>query len=229
MSQGPSKRRFSNLSQFWQRKSKSSQWPTFDESAAQRLAGQPARWDPVVPGGSQSRRSGRWLRAFQQRFRGASRRQRMGVAAGAGGLLLAALLGIALLCSHLPAIGSSAVGANGSATSTANASATANATTTTTPLPFTLAFTCASGAVKQSAKVCVHTQPGASLNLTVRYCDGSYAGGRNLHGSVTADKGGNFTWIFAVHTRCAGSATATVAATSAGKTVTKSTKFTITG
>lgn len=229
MSQGPNKRRFGSLGQFWQRRSKSSQWPTLDEPAAQRLGGQPAGWDPVVPGGAQSARSGPWLRAFQQRFRGASRRQRVGLAAGAGGLLLASLLVIALLCSHLPAIGSSAVGANGSATSTAVASATAHATTTTTPLPFKVAFTCASGAVKQSAKVCVHTQPGASLNLTVRYCDGSYAGGRDLRGSVTADRGGNFIWIFAVHTRCAGSATATVAATSAGKTVTKSTKFTISG
>ena len=229
MSQGPNKRRFGRLGRFWQRKSKSSEWPTLEESSARRPGGQPARWDPVVPGGAQSGRSGRWLRAFQQRFRGASRRQRVGLAAGAGGLLMAALLGIALLCSHLPAIGSSAAGANGSATATADASATAHATTTTTPLPFTLAFTCASGSVKQSAKVCVHTQPGASLNLTVRYCDGTYAGGRNLRGSVTADSGGNFIWIFAVHTRCAGSATATVAATSAGKTVTKSTRFTITG
>jgi hypothetical protein len=229
MSQGPNKRRFSNLSQFWQRKSTSNQWPTFEESSTRRGAGQPAQWDPVVPNGSQSGRAGRWARALQQRFRGGSRRQRVGLAAGAGGLLIASLLGIALLCSHLPAIGSGSVGASGSATATAVASATAHATTTTTPLPFTLAFTCASGAVKQSAKVCVHTQPGASLNLTVRYCDGSYAGGRSLHSSVTADSGGNFTWIFAVHTRCAGSATATVAATSAGKTVTKAKTFTITG
>lgn len=192
-----------------------------------RLGGQqPPAWDPMDADGSRPSRFDRSPGAFWQRFRRASPRQRVGIAAGAGGLLVVVLVGVALLCSHMPAIGSGALGASDSSTATAAASATAKATATTPA--FALAFTCASGAVKQTARVCVHTIPSATLTITVRYCDGSYAGGKDLHGSYTPDRSGNFIWIFAVHTRCAGTATATVTAKSAGKTVTQSKKFTIT-
>ncbi len=100
-------------------------------------------------------------------------------------------------------------------------------TSTATPLPpLTLAFTCASGQIRGTGQVCVHTLPRASLTLTVRYCDGSTAKG--LHGSVTADGSGNYTWTWLVRTTCAGPAIATVTASGNGQSLTESDTFTIT-
>jgi hypothetical protein len=76
--------------------------------------------------------------------------------------------------------------------------------------------------------VCVHTKPDAKVTLTVRYCDGSYAQGKGLHGNVRADENGNHTWRWNVSASCAGTAIATVMSTSSGQTVTQSTTFTIT-
>ena len=76
--------------------------------------------------------------------------------------------------------------------------------------------------------VSVHTKPDATVSLTVRYCDGSYAGGKGLHGNMHADGNGNYTWRWNVSASCAGTATATVTAKSSGQTVTQSTTFTIT-
>ncbi len=203
-------------------------WPTPEEQAARNLGGQPLPppWD--MGASAQSGVSRRSPRTFWQRFQRAPRRRRVGMAAGAAGLVLLSLIGIVLLCSHLPLSGSGAPGAaSASGDATATAAASTTATTTVTPAPFTITFTCASGAIKGTAKVCVHTEANASLSLTVRYCDGTYAAGRGIHGSVTSSKSGDYTWQFAVHTKCAGAATATVSAKSAGQTVTEHTTFTI--
>ncbi|MGE5334439.1 MAG: hypothetical protein ACM3N4_07045 [Nitrososphaerota archaeon] len=191
---------------------------------------QPPHWDPVAPGGANF--SSRSPRALWQRFRPGSRRQQVGLAVSAGVLVFASLFGITLLCTHVLANATNTPtgGAHGNTASGANASGTATASSTTaTPLPpFTITFTCASGAIKRTGKVCVHTQPNAILTLSVRYCDGTLAGGRGLHTSASADDSGDFSWEFAVHTRCAGEATATVVAKSAGQTVTQSTTFNVT-
>lgn len=191
---------------------------------------QPPRWDPVAPGGVNF--STRSPRALWQRFRPDSRRQRVGLAVSAGVLVFASLFGITLLCSHLLANATNAPtagGAHGNTASGATANGTTTASTTATALPpFTITFTCASGAIKRTGTVCVHTQPNAILTLSVRYCDGTFAGGKGLHTSASADGSGDYSWQFAVHTRCAGEATATVVAKSAGQTVTQSTTFNVT-
>lgn len=185
----------------------------------------PPPWEPATPGripGSHGPFRGLW-----QRFRMAPGRARVGVAAGAGGLLLISLIGVVALCSHLPSITS---GAPGVGSANKHGSPAAIASTTTTPAgPFTITFTCASGTMRGSGSLCVHTQANALLSLSVRYCDGVYAEGKSLRGKVHADGSGDYTWHWPIHTRCAGTATATVEAKSAGQSVTQSTTFTITG
>jgi hypothetical protein len=226
------------LGQFWQRTLqrglRSRGGPmgkrsAFGGSAPPPLGEQPwPRWDPVVPG--KPNPPDRSLRTLWRRFRPASRRQQVGVAVGAGGLLLLSLIGVSAFCSHMlltPNNTSNAGGVSGHTASSSTANATASMTATAAA-PLTVAFTCASGRIKRTGKVCVHTQANAILTLTVRYCDGTYAGGKGLNGSTSADASGDYTWEFAVHTKCAGTATATVVAKSAGQTVTKSTTFTVT-
>jgi len=175
------------------------------------------------------------------RFWLASRRQQVGLAAILGTVILTALLGLIVLRAILPSQSSHP----GQGTSTAGrsvnvvASPTADDPTPTlsptaasarnTPaLSFTVAFTCASGTIGGRGMVCVHTKPDAMVSLTVRYCDGSYAGGKGLHGSARTDASGNYTWRWNVSDSCAGTATATVTAKSSGQTVTQSTTFIIT-
>ena len=74
----------------------------------------------------------------------------------------------------------------------------------------------------------MHTRPNATISLAVRYCDGSYAGGKGLHGTAHADGSGNYTWRWNVTTSCVGTATATVSVESAGQTITQSTTFIVT-
>lgn len=174
------------------------------------------------------------------RFWLASRRQQVGLAAILATIVLTALLGFvvlhAILPSQTPHAGQVTPNAgravNGVASPTAAAPTPALSPTVSarnTPLPsFTVAYTCASGTIGGRGMVCVHTRPDAMVSLTVRYCDGSYAGGKGLHGSAHADGSGNYTWRWNVSTSCAGTATATVTAKSSGQTVTQSTTFTVT-
>lgn len=197
-------------------------------SAMHHPSGQPLSppWEPAFPGTPDLH--DRAPRTLWRRFQRTPRRQQVGLAAGAGGLVLVLLVGIVVLCSHMPLIGAgtpSAAGVSGNASSTA----TARAMITTTPASsFTITFTCASGTIKGAGEVCVHTKPNTVLSISVRYCDGNVAGGKSLRGSSHADGSGNYTWRWSVRTGCAGTATATVTAKSAGETVKQSTTFTIT-
>ena len=173
-------------------------------------------------------------------FLPASKRARIGLGAAATVVLIVLIVAcssLALRATGGPVTGDAARGSHGTANhssiaSTASALATISPQLTSKPAPtsapsppLTLAFTCASGKIHGTGQVCVHTLPGASLSLTVRYCDGSTAKG--LHGSATADGSGNYTWSWPVHPTCAGSATATVTATANGQSLTASDTFTI--
>lgn len=221
------------------------QWPPLsgkDPSAPGQSAAAPAAivdgkqapppWETGAP--DKPPRARRSPRTLWQRFQTFPRRLRVGMLAGAGGVALLSLIAVVVFCAHSPFLASGSPSAR-QATATALASqsraATASvspAATTTAAAGFTITFTCASGVLKGAGKLCVHTQPNALLSLKVRYCDGAYAGGKGLNSSVRADSSGNYTWRWKVHTGCAGTATATVTAKSAGQTVTQSTTFTIT-
>ncbi|MGZ3676828.1 MAG: hypothetical protein ACXVCO_21190, partial [Ktedonobacterales bacterium] len=166
----------------------------------------------------------------------------VGIAAGiACAFVLCSLLSAAALnlafqpdASRLrPLGGSTSLIGNGTASPSASLatpttrSSPAAATATSVP-PFTIAFTCASGVIGGTGEVCVHTQPNAILTLRVQYCDGSFAGGKSVQGTAHADSSGDHTWRWTVTTNCAGTATATVTAKSAGQITTQSTTFTIT-
>jgi hypothetical protein len=174
------------------------------------------------------------------RFWLASRRQQVGLAAILGTIILTALLGLIVLRAILPSQSShpgqgtptagravNVVASPATDDPTPTPSPTASARNTPAP-SFTVTFTCASGTIGGRGMVCVHTQPDAMVSLTVRYCDGSYAGGKGLHGNAHADGSGNCTCRWNVSASCAGTATATVTAKSSGQTVTQSTTFTIT-
>jgi hypothetical protein len=98
---------------------------------------------------------------------------------------------------------------------------------TPAPPPLTLAITCAGGLSNQQARVCVHTQPGAALTITVTYCDGRKANNKSLQGTVYANASGNYMWTWIAMTRCLGPAVATVTARWHGQTVSKSAVFTL--
>lgn len=175
------------------------------------------------------------------RFWLASRRQQVGLAAILATIVLTALLSFVVLHAILPSQTPDAGQVTPNAGRAANGAASPTEATPTpapsptaspvrnTPAPsFMVAFTCASGTIGGRGMVCVHTRPDAMVSLTVRYCDGNYAGGKGLHGSAHADGSGNYTWRWNVSTSCAGTATATVTAKSSGQTVTQSTAFTVT-
>jgi hypothetical protein len=191
-------------------------------------------WDQPAP--SPSDLPDRPPRTLWRRFRSASRRRQVGIAAAvvAVALALGSLLGGAVLggTSRTGAPPSGAVAPTAGQTSDATAlptpTATSPAPATTTPAsPFTIAFTCASGIIGGKGEVCVHTQPNAVVSLAVRYCDGSDAGGKSLQGTGHTDGSGDYTWRWNVTTSCAGAATATVTAKATGRSVTQSTTFTI--
>ncbi len=196
--------------------------PPWEQPASHRLA-HPAR--PFIP----------W------RFWLTSRRQRIGLVAILGAVILTALLSLVLLRAILPSsaqstgqltptagLAANVAASSPAATPTPAASPTAVPARNTQPPSLTIAFTCASGAIGGRGTVCVQTRPDAMVSLSMRYCDGSYAGGKGLHGSAHADSSGNYTWRWTVSTSCAGTATATVTAKSSGQTVTQSTTFTVT-
>ena len=182
------------------------------------------------------------------RWRHASRRVRLGIA---GAVIISMLLIAA--CSNLALHALSAVGggsapaalgasatqqgnasgvvSSGSQTATVGPTATATSASTTAPtsiatVPLTITVTCAKGSDRGAGTVCVHTAASATLNLSVRYCDGSTAKG--LHSAAVADSSGNYTWNWSVHMACVGPATATVIAKQNGVAVTATTTFNIT-
>ena len=176
-----------------------------------------------------------------QRYRLASRRAQVSIAAAIAGIfVLCSLFSVAALSgafkpgsAHLgPLGGSTSLIGNGTATPStlATPSTTSSpAAPTNTPVPpFAITFTCASGAIGAQGEVCVHTRPNAMLTVRVQYCDGSFAGGRSLDGIAHADNNGDYTWRWNVATSCTGTATATVTAKSTGESTTQSTTFTIT-
>jgi hypothetical protein len=196
-----------------------------------------SRWPDAAPAPALTRlgRAGILRRLGQ--FRRTSRRARIGLAAAAVVLivLVVACSSFALRATAGLVTTDAASGAHGAANQSSTASVlatvtphpTSQPTQTSAPLPpLTLAFTCASGKIRGTGQVCVHTLPGAALSLTVRYCDGSTAKG--LHGSATADGSGNYTWSWPVRPTCPGSATATVTAKANGQSLTASDTFTIT-
>lgn len=197
-------------------------------------------WDPAASGGYAG--SGRSSRTVWQRFQALSRRARVGV-------VVAAIALIALVCTlgSVAALGGGLLNATTNSArntpaglttgksvfpttgaSTPTTSATATSASATPSASFAVIFTCASGSIGGTGQVCVHTQPNATLSLTVRYCDGNDATGKALRGSAHANSNGDYTWRWKVTTRCAGAATATVTAKSSGQTVTEHTTFTIT-
>ena len=97
----------------------------------------------------------------------------------------------------------------------------------TTPTAFTITFTCANGSAGGTGQLCIHTQPNATLSLTVSFCDGAFTKGKGLHNTVVADSNGNYTWQWSVSPACAGPATATATAKLAGQTVRETTTFSI--
>jgi FlaG/FlaF family flagellin (archaellin) len=93
----------------------------------------------------------------------------------------------------------------------------------------TLQFTCAQAVDYQadSGTVCVHTQAGAALTITVRYCSGYPAVSSSLQGTVYADASGNSTWTWTPETVCRGPAVAHVTATLSKHRASKSDTFTV--
>lgn len=122
-----------------------------------------------------------------------------------------------------------AVGIMGSVDTASAASHRKHPTTKpkTTPAPaLALEFTCAQAWNHVLAVVCVKTQAGAALTIRVTYC-GHDVNDANLKGTVHADDKGQYAWSWTPSATC-GSGVATVTAKSGGKTLTKSTSFTIT-
>ncbi len=190
----------------------------------------------------------RYGRGVLDRWRRTTTRLKLGI----GGAFVISILLIVACCSltqyvlgavggssSAPRLGASATqqttgpggtsGKGATATITPKGTTTAGAISTATHTatqPLTITFTCASGSLRGSGKVCVHTTPSAALNLSVRYCDGTTAKG--LHGTGIANASGDYTWNWAVHMTCVGQATATVTAKQGGVTVTATKTFNIT-
>ena len=199
-----------------------SAWPSLDQDVPDES--HPA----AVPARGRPRRGG-----IFRPFGGASKRTRIGVAAAVAIVVIVLIVAGSrfVLRATNAMLGSATQTPSHGGTPHALQTATPHATnlpspTTAPPPPLTLAFTCASGQIRGTGQVCVHTLPQASLTLAVRYCDGTTAKG--LHGGVTADGSGNYTWSWPVHTTCAGPATATVKADWNGQSLTESDTFTIT-
>ncbi|HZU02076.1 MAG TPA: hypothetical protein VFA10_20565 [Ktedonobacteraceae bacterium] len=91
----------------------------------------------------------------------------------------------------------------------------------------TLQFTCAQAVDDQADSVCVHTQAGAALTITVRYCSGYPAVSSSLQGTVSADASGNSTWTWTPETVCRGPAGAHVSATLSKHRASKSDTLTV--
>lgn len=228
-------------------------WPPANADSA--MSGEPNATDPRqrATGGEgdrspRQRWPTRYGRDVLDRWRGASTRTKLGI----GGIAMFTILTIVACCSltqfvlgavqgsgSAPQFGAFATqqttgqggtsSKNPTATITPNNTATSANTSTATQTPstpLTITFTCASGSIRGTGKVCVQTAPSAILSLSVRYCDGTTAKG--LHSAGIANASGDFTWTWSVHMTCVGQATATVTAKQNGTTVTATKTFNIT-
>src|SRR5262249_19180203 len=86
-------------------------------------------------------------------------------------------------------------------------------------------ITCAQAEDNVYGQVCVHTAPGAALNITVTYCSGLDAHNTDLQGTRYADAEGTYTWTWVPETTCRGTATAHVHASAAGNSADASAPF----
>lgn len=105
-------------------------------------------------------------------------------------------------------------------------------TPTNTPVPpaapqLTITFTCASAVDYSYGRVCVHTEPGAALQITVTYCSGYTAKSKSLQGVEYANVGGDYEWDWTPDTVCQGPATADVTANWQGQYVANSDGFNV--
>lgn len=214
------------------------QWPSLGSWSPPSVSGRDAMASVATDGpapGSRAGGRGRFPRALR-RLRAMPRRATLALGLGAVVLLIAAL-SVALAArvpssinsrGGIPPLGSQASQTASGATSTELATVTPQGSTTpaaTQPPALSIAFTCASGQLHSSGKVCVHTQPGASLRITVRYCNGAEAKG--LHGNATANADGDYTWTWPIGSACVGTATANVTAKWQGQTATSSETFAV--
>jgi hypothetical protein len=230
----------------WQALPPLPKWPPlpeedpFTQDTMQATELQPAvQWEQSAP--SQSDHPDHKLQRLWQSIVSDTRRRWIALATVAGVVVLCSLLSVAALGNLFRAsspFGGSGTPPAGSANgNTASTAGLSTPTASASPSPaatfpadtaLTIAFTCASGVVGEKGTVCVHTEPNATLTITVRYCDGNYAGGKGLRGIAHADSNGNYTWRWDVSTSCVGATTAEVTAKSGGQTVTQSTTFNIT-
>jgi hypothetical protein len=93
------------------------------------------------------------------------------------------------------------------------------------PPALTLAITCAWAQSGRQGNVCVRTQPGAALTISITYCDGRPAHSKSLQGTVFANSSGSYVWSWVPATRCIGPATAVVSAHWQGQTTTATSIF----
>ncbi len=87
-----------------------------------------------------------------------------------------------------------------------------NGTMLTPPASFPLTFTCAQAVTNDAGRVCVRTEPGASLTIQISYCSHHVATSAALQGIVYADSKGTYEWEWQPHTTCKGTAIADVVA-----------------
>ena len=90
---------------------------------------------------------------------------------------------------------------------------------------FTFAFTCANAVDYSYGQVCVHTNAGTALSITIHYCSGYNATSKSLKGTHYANNAGNASWWWKPQTKCRGSATATVKAVWHGMTFWRTDNF----
>ena len=96
---------------------------------------------------------------------------------------------------------------------------------------FPLAITCAhtsAGAYGEVGRVCVKTEPGAALWITVTYCSGHPAMSAELQGVAHADSQGAYAWSWYTQTSCHGPAGIEVSAQWNGETVQSRATFEVT-
>ena len=155
--------------------------------------------------------------------------------------LMCDLLGSCLLL-LLAACGST-TGANpvSPPTSTLNPAPTATPLVTATSMPtqtakLTITFGCKTGgkegffANQSYAFACVRTLPGASLTISVSYCNGNGDQSSSLKGTFTADSAGYYEWDWKPQASCQNgsaywSGKATVTATLNGQTASSESVF----
>lgn len=74
------------------------------------------------------------------------------------------------------------------------------------------ALTCDEAVNNSHARICVHTRPGAALQITISYCSGAVDQSPSLQGTHNADANGDFEWDWTPHSTCTGQALARIIA-----------------